>query len=117
MPKDVSKSELPPSPLTLTIMKHGGREWMIKVSNGIRKGPYHSAAVAMQMAAVDVLSARKRGRRAQIMALDEYGNTHRCYALDRPDDPERCSFCEHSWDANSHPLPPHCSIRDALGGH
>jgi len=110
MPNDKSQATL-----IFTIIKKGNREWFIEPSNKNKMGPYHSATVALQLAAVEALLARKSGLKAQIFVQDDYGTAHLCHALDKPDDPQRCSACEHSWVTASRPLPPRCPVREALG--
>jgi len=110
MPNDKSQQAL-----IFTIVKKGSHEWFVEPSNKNRMGPYHSATVALHLAAVEALLARKRGREAQIFVQDDYGTAHLCHALDRPDDPDRCSACEYSWVNLSRPLLPRRPVREALG--
>ena len=80
MPNDKSQQAL-----VFTVVKKGSHEWFVEPSNKNRMGPYHSATVALHLAAVEALLARKRGWEAQIFVQDDYGTAHLCHALDKPD--------------------------------
>jgi len=99
-----------------TMIKDGTHEWFLELSDKRKLGPYRNAAIALQGAAVEVWSARKRGLKADILVRDDYGYPHLCRLIDKCDGTERCVACQASWLAASHPVQPHCPLWKALGG-
>ncbi len=103
-----------PRAVVLTIIKNGSHEWIIEPADKRKMGPYHSATMALKVAALEVLSARKRGLKADIFVRDDYGSAHLCALIDRPDDTDRCVTCESSWLTVSRPLEPRCPLWEAF---
>ncbi len=101
--------------VVLTIHKTAGDEWILESSNKRVTDRYFDAAAALRVAAVEILSARKRGLKADFYVQDDYGDAHLCALIDRPDDTEHCLACESSWAEVSRPLPPRCPLWEALG--
>jgi hypothetical protein len=60
------------SPTTFLITKIKGRrdEWIVESSDQGASGPYFNAAVALQATAIEVLSSRNRGLKANIFVRD-----------------------------------------------
>ena len=62
------------SPATiLTVIKKGIAQWIIRASDFTEQGPYHSAIVALQVAALEVWAARKRGLKGELFVQDDHG--------------------------------------------
>lgn len=94
-----------------TVVKtHDG--WLVASPDKTLVGPYHNAAIALQVAVCEVLLARKQGFGSQILVQDERGGSHPCMLIDRPDDPDRCSDCEKFWPAAPRQL--RCPVRAAI---
>ena len=107
--------EKPQRSVALTIHKTVGDEWILELSNKRVTDRYYDAAAALRVAAVEILSARKRGLKADFCVQDDYGDVHLCTLIDRPDGTEHCLACESSWAEISRPLPPRCPLWQALG--
>ena len=89
-------------------------QWFVRPADRQERGPYHTPAVALEVAAVEVLSIRKRGMKADIVVHDDYGTRHICHLIEQLNDPGRCPGCEHAWSAALHARPPRCLLRKAL---
>jgi len=91
----------------LTKTKIRPDEWIVKSSEQRTMGPYFNAAVALQIAAIEVLSARKRGLNANIFVRDNHNYPRLCQLIDQIDGLERCAACQRSWSAGAGlgPLP------------
>ena len=97
----------------LTLIKRGD-QWIIQVSDWTEQGPYLSAIVALQVAALEVWSARKRGLEAELFVQDDHSVTRLCRLIEKSDGTQRCAACQSFWRA-SHPVQPRCPLWEALG--
>jgi len=103
------------SPATvLTIIKKDIAQWIIRASDFTEQGPYHSAIVALQVAALEVWSARKRGLEARLFVQDDQGLRRLCGLIDKDDGTARCAACQSSWTA-TRPVRPKCPLWEELG--
>jgi hypothetical protein len=85
--------------------------WYVELPDDTRIGPY-LPNIAVEVAATNVLLARKRGLDAHNFVRDEHGNVHSCAIVDRTSDPNRCQECERSWSTSG--LSVRCPLRSAL---
>ncbi len=99
----------------LTKVKGKRDEWIVESSDQRTRGPYFNAAVALQATAIEVLSSRDRGLKANIFVRDNNGYPRLCRLIDKVDGFERCTTCQSSWSASGL-LPPPCPLWEALGG-
>ena len=98
----------------LTLNKKVGWQWMLECSPGPDKGPYCSAVMALQVAAIEY-ARRRKDAVASIFVKDNYGTPHKCKLVDELT-ADHCLVCENSWAATPHPLPPRCPLWEALRG-
>ncbi len=98
----------------LTKVKGERDEWIVESSDQRARGPYFDAAVALQAAAVEVLSSRNQGLNAKIFVRDDNHHPRLCRLIDKADGFERCATCQSSWSASGL-LPPRCPLWEALG--
>ncbi len=99
----------------LTKVKGKRDEWIVESSDQRTRGPYFNAAVALQATAIEVLSSRDRGLKANIFVRDNNDYPRLCRLIDKVDGFERCTTCQSSWSASGL-LPPPCPLWEALGG-
>lgn len=97
--------------MAFTILKKSDG-WIIALPDSTQIGPYHNAAIALEVAVIEVLCARKQAFDAHILVQDDYGSIHRCMVIDRPDSPDRCLECESFWPMAPHPQ--RCPVRAAI---
>jgi len=103
--------------IKVTIVKLTGDQWMIRPSDKREMGPYRSSLVALQVAATEVLVARKHGGKADMFVQDDYADVHLCAFIDHAQGTDHCRACEESWVTSRHPLPPRCPLWSAFRGH
>ena len=103
------------SPATvLTLIKKGMAQWIIRASDFSEQGPYHSAIVALQVAALAVWSARKRGLKGELFIQDDSGLARSCGLINKDDGTASCAACQNSW-THTHPVRPKCPLWEELG--
>jgi len=91
-----------------------GKEWFIESSAEDRdKGPYYAAGIALQVAVVEVVQARRRGQTLSLSVRDSHGIARECKLLKKPQK-ETCFQCETLWPKGRSSLPPRCPLREAL---
>jgi hypothetical protein len=100
--------------IKVTIVKLTGDQWVIRPSDKSEMGPYRSSLLALQVAATEVLVARKHGHTANMFVQDDYEDTHLCPLIDNAQGTDRCIACEKSWVTTRHPLPPRCPLYEAF---
>jgi len=96
-----------------TIVNRTPDTWIIEAQDDSR-GPYRSATLALQVALVEVLTARKRGEDAVMRVRDDYGDSHLCELMNKDDGVERCASCQASWLTTKRARPPKCPIFAAI---
>ena len=103
------------SPATvLTLIEKSIAQWIIQASDFTERGPYLSAVLALQAAALEVWSARERGLRGELFVQDNHGLPRHCELIDKDDGTARCAACQSSWTV-SRGVRPKCPLREALG--
>lgn len=105
-----------PISFLLTKTKNHSNEWIVETPSQRPKGPYFTPAVALQVATLEVLSARKRGLKANMFVRDSYDCLRLCRLMDKVDGLERCSACQGSWPATVGLVAPRCPLWEALRG-
>lgn len=96
------------------IVKKASDEWFVVEPKG-RRGPYRSAVVTLQVAALEVLVARRRGMKADVAVKDDYGDVRVCHLMDKDDGTQRCGECQRRWlTTKPPPLESPCPLRAAL---
>lgn len=85
--------------------------WLIERTHGSDLGPYREPTMALRIAAMELVSARKHGA-ANIAVRDEYGSRHVCRLLEAPQN--HCAVCESSWTAAVRTLPPRCPLWEVI---
>ncbi len=99
----------------LTKVKGSRDEWVVESSDQCTRGPYFNATVALQATAVEVMSSRNRGLKANVFVRDNNGYPRLCRLIDKVDGFQRCATCQSSWSASGM-LQPRCPLWEALGG-
>jgi hypothetical protein len=85
---------------------------MVECGLGPDRGPYCTAAMALQIAVIEYTCERKHAP-ALIFVKVNYGMPHQCRLVDDLSG-DHCLFCENSWAAENRPLPPRCPLWEAL---
>jgi hypothetical protein len=111
--RDVPNHDLPAT--VLTVIKKGIAQWIIRASDFTEQGPYHSAIVVLQVAALAVWSARKRGLKGDLFVQDDHGLPRLCGLINKADGTAGCAACQSSWTA-THSVRPKCPLWEELGG-
>lgn len=106
-----------PGHTKLFILQNTADEWFVESPRSSR-GPYRNAVVALQVAAFEVMAARRRAMNASMAVKDDYGDVRLCQLMDTDDGTKRCGTCQRSWLAtNLRPLEPRCPLCAALEQH
>jgi hypothetical protein len=100
----------------ITKTKNRSDGWIVESSGQHTMGPYFDPAVALQAAALELLSLRGRGLKANIFVSDNNNYPRLCQLIDKIDGLERCTACQRSWSAAVGSVAPRCPLREALGG-
>ena len=87
--------------------------WIIESQDGHR-GPYRNPVLALQVALLEVLTARKRGENAVMRVQDDHGDSHLCELMSKDDGVDRCASCQASWLATKRALSPKCPLWAAI---
>ena len=98
----------------LTVIKKGIAEWIIRASDLSEQGPFRSAIMALQVAALAVWWARKLGQKSELLVQDDRGLARRCGLLDKDNGTARCAVRQSSWAA-THSVRPKCPLWEELG--
>jgi len=98
---------------SFTVAKQGD-DWFIESSDGCDMGAFRKAVMALQVATIEVLSARKQGQETTLLVQDDCGSTHRCELTEALYSSALCSACEVSWSTASVPLRPKCPMWETL---
>ena len=86
--------------------------WFVTLPDKTSIGPYYKGGIALQVAIIHVLSARKRGLDAYIFVADNNGGNHKCMLMYNADSLGHCVKCERSWSGSRHKL--RCAMRSAI---
>jgi hypothetical protein len=86
--------------------------WFVTLPDKTSIGPYYKAGIALQVAIIHALSARKRGLDAYIFVADNIGGNHKCMLMYNTDSPSHCDKCERAWSGSRHKL--RCAMRSAI---
>jgi hypothetical protein len=88
-------------------------EWFVESLDEGLKGPYRTAAIALQVALTDVVRARRRGQPANLSVRDSQNVARDCKLIKKPV-VETCFECETSWPKGQSSLPPRCPLWEAF---
>lgn len=95
----------------IVLVKRSTGDWIVRLANDTSLGPYLSAAFSLQIAVIELVSLR-RFISANLYVKDDYGRHHVCRLIEAG--LAKCLICENQWFTRNHPMPPRCSLWEAL---